>query len=424
MKNWLSPPANFTLFVSYNPVVTPFLQLIFEIALVIMAAKAAGLVSTYLRQPAVLGELIVGLLLGPTLIDLLHLPFVSDAEIIEITIASLAELGVLFLMFMAGLELHLSELKGVGKAAGLVGLMGVIFPLSFGAGYGFMVGMPSNEAIFLGLTLAATSVSISAQTLMELKVLRTRVGYSLLGAAVLDDVLVILLLSIFLALGTGGGTLASVMWVIVRMFIFLALAAGFGLWLLPGIVRRTSRLPVSQGVLSLAIVVVLLFGVAAEVVGNMAAITGAFLAGLMFSRSSEKDQLERNIRPLAYGFFVPIFFVHIGMTIDLTTLGVEAIGFTLVIIILAILGKLIGAGIGARLAGFTGRESLQLGAGMVSRGEVGLILASVGIREGLMPDTLFSSIVGMVLATTLVTPPLLRFLFKRPESMKLETNNA
>lgn len=388
-----------------------------------MAAKVAGLASTRLRQPAVLGELIVGLFLGPTFVDLLHLPFVTDFEILEETISNLAELGVLFLMFMAGLELHLSELKGVGKVAVIVGFMGVVFPLLFGAGYGLIAGMPSNQAIFLGLTLAATSVSISAQTLMELNVLRTRVGYSLLGAAVLDDILVILLLSIFLALGTGSGTIASVVWVFIRMFSFLILAAAFGIWLLPWLVKRSSRLPISQGVLSMAIVVLLLYAVAAEVIGNMAAITGAFLAGLLFSHSSEKDQLERNIRPLAYGFFVPIFFVHVGMSVDLTTLGVETFGFMLVVIVLAILGKLLGAGIGAWLAGLTSRESLQLGAGMVSRGEVGLILAAVGVREGLMPDTLFSSIVGMVLATTLVTPPLLRFLFKHPERERTEAQH-
>ncbi len=391
---------------------TPFLQFILILAVIILAAKTAGLLSTRLHQPAVLGELLVGLLLGPSLVDLIHLPFVTQADILEETMTHLAELGVLFLMFVAGLELHLSEFQRVGKIAVLVGGMGVIFPLGLGAGLGALSGMSGPEATFLGLTMAATSVSISAQTLMELKVLRTRVGLGLLGAAVLDDVLVILLLSIFLALGTGGGTLASVVWVFVRMLLFLGLSTAFGLWVLPWMVRRVSRMPISQGVLSLAIVVLLLYGVSAEVLGNMAAITGTFLAGLMFGRSPEKEQVESSIHPLAYGFFVPIFFVHIGMSVNLTTLETSTAWFTLGVIILAIVGKLVGAGLGASMAGLTRLESLQLGAGMVSRGEVGLILASVGIREGLMSGALFSSIVGMVLATTLVTPPLLRMLFK------------
>lgn len=395
---------------------TPFLQFILILALIILAAKAAGLASTRLHQPAVLGELLVGLFLGPSLINLLNLPFITDHEFLEEAISHLAELGVLLLMFIAGLELHLSELKSVGKAALLIGVMGVIFPLGLGTGYGWLYGMTSGQAIFLGLTLAATSVSISAQTLMELKVLRTRVGYSLLGAAVLDDVLVILLLSLFLALGTGSGTWASVIWVFIRMLLFLSFSLAFGIWILPWLVRRASRLPISQGVLSLALIVLLSFAIAAEVVGNMAAITGTFLAGLMFGRTSEKDQLERSIHALAYGFFVPIFFVQIGMSVNLANFGAGTLGFTLMVILLAVIGKLVGAGFGALLAGHTRQEALQLGAGMVSRGEVGLILAAVGIREGFMPDALFSSIVGMVLATTLITPPLLRLLFRRPAS--------
>jgi Kef-type K+ transport system membrane component KefB len=396
---------------------TPFLQLIFTLSMIILAAKAAGLISTRFRQPAVLGELMVGLVLGPSLIDFFHLPFVTDLVFLEEVIDSLAEMGVLLLMFIAGLELQLSELKGVGKASVLIGTMGVIFPLAFGAGYGWLEGMSVNHAIFLGLSLAATSVSISAQTLMELKVLRTRVGYSLLGAAVLDDVLVILLLSIFLALGTGGGSLASVLWIIVRMLLFLGLSFAFGLWILPWMVRRVRRLQISQGVLSLALVILLLYGVAAEVVGNMAAITGAFLAGLMFGRTDEKEILERGIRPLAYGFLVPIFFVNIGIGVQIKDLGANALGFTAMVIILAVVGKILGSGSGALLAGYTPQDALRLGAGMVSRGEVGLVLASVGIKEGFMPETIFSSIVGMVLATTLITPPLLRSLFKHHESV-------
>jgi Kef-type K+ transport system membrane component KefB len=299
-----------------------------------------------------------------------------------------------------------------GKVSALAGIFGVLIPIGLGFGAGMLFKLTFAQAIFLGLTMGATSVSISAQTLMEMKVLRTRVGLSLLGAAVFDDILVILLLSIFLALGTGAGSVASVLWVITRMALFLALSMAFGFYLLPRIARRVSRLPISQATLSMALVFMILFGLAAELMGGIAAITGAFLAGLMYSRTPERESLERNISALAYGFFVPIFFVSIGLSVNLRQLDVSAIWLTLLVTVLAIIGKLFGAGWGGRLAGLPGREAWQLGAGMVSRGEVGLILASVGISEQLLFQAEYSAVIGMVLVTTLVTPPLLRFLFR------------
>jgi Kef-type K+ transport system membrane component KefB len=166
-------------------------------------------------------------------------------------------------------------------------------------------------------------------------------------------------------------------------------------------------------VLTLGLVVMFGYGLAAELVGSIAAITGAFLAGLMFARSPEKERLERGMGALAYGFFVPIFFVNIGLTVDISQLETNAIWLLLVIVVVAFLGKFLGSGWGARLAGFSWREATQLGAGMVSRGEVGLILATVGINNGYLDQSLFSQIVGMVLATTLITPPLLRLLFTK-----------
>jgi Kef-type K+ transport system membrane component KefB len=271
--------------------------------------------------------------------------------------------------------------------------------------------MDNAVAIFLGLTLGATSVSISAQTLMELKVLRSRVGLSLLGAAVFDDILVILSLSIFLAIEAGAGSLGGVLWILVKMIAFLALSVGVGIWGLPWLMRRVAHLPISQGVLTLALVVMLAYGVAAELLGGMAAITGAFIAGLMMARSGEREQVEHGVHALAYGLFVPIFFINIGLSVNARSLQTEMIVFTLVITLTAIIGKWLGAGIGARLGGLSLRESIQLGAGMVSRGEVGLIVAGVGINQGLVSSGEFSAVVAMVLVTTLVTPPILRSLF-------------
>jgi Kef-type K+ transport system membrane component KefB len=391
-----------------------FLQLAFLIAVILLAAKAAGYLSVRLGQPSVLGELLVGILLGPSLLDLLHLPFIEGEKLGE-TITELGELGVLLLMFIAGLELHLNELTRNTKVSAFAGIMGVLAPVALGTGTGLLFGLDMEAALFLGLTLGATSVSISAQTLMELKVLRTRVGLGLLGAAVFDDVLIILLLSIFLAVVSGGSSVIGILLILLRMIAFLVASVAFGLYVLPRLVRMTAKLPISQGVLSLAMVVLLFYGVAAEVVGGMAAITGSFLAGLMFARCDEKERLQRGVSALAYGLFVPIFFVSIGLAVNLRELDPASLLLTGVIIIVAIVSKLGGSGLGARWAGFSWRESWQMGAGMVSRGEVGLIVANVGIGAGLVSGGEFSAIVGMVLATTIVTPPMLRALFAEPK---------
>jgi Kef-type K+ transport system membrane component KefB len=288
-------------------------------------------------------------------------------------------------------------------------------PVILGYFVGLAFDLSTQQAIFLGLALGATSVSISAQTLMELNVLRSRVGFGLLGSAVFDDVLVILFFSTFLAISSGDQGLGTVALLFLRMLIFLGVSILFGLKALPALVRIVSRLPISQSVLALALVVLFLYGLAAEVVGSMAAITGTFLAGLMFSRSPEKERLEQGIRALAYGFFVPIFLVNIGLSVNARDLDVGVIWLFVAISVTAILGKLLGSGSGAKLAGYSWREAAQLGAGMVSRGEVGLILATVGLEQGLVNSSEFSAIIGMVLVTTLVTPPMLRVLFAPPK---------
>jgi Kef-type K+ transport system membrane component KefB len=392
---------------------THFLQLALLLSIILLSAKLAGYLSVRLGQPSVLGELLVGILLGPSVINVLDLPFIDHA--LGETIAEFGELGVLLLMFIAGLELHLNELTRNTRVAAFSGFLGVLVPSLLGWGIGRLFGMDNLVSIFLGLTLGATSVSISAQTLMELKVLRSRVGLSLLGAAVFDDILVILSLSIFLAVVSGAGSLGGVLLILVRMIVFLALSVAFGLWGLPGLLRRIIHLPISQGVLTLALVVMLAYGLAAELVGGMAAITGAFIAGLMMARSGERERVEHGIHALAYSLFVPIFFISIGLSVNARTLRVEMLVFALVITIVAIVGKWLGAGFGAKLGGMGWRESVQLGAGMVSRGEVGLIVASVGIHEGLVTGDEFSAVVAMVLVTTVVTPPILRALFSPTE---------
>jgi len=395
---------------------TPFLQLAFLLALFLFAAKFGGFLSTRLGQPSVLGELIVGVLLGPSLLDLLHLPFL-DTHLVSEVIHQFAELGVLVLMFLAGLELHFSDLAKNRRVSALAGSLGVVVPVGLGFLAGELLGFDFTHSAFLGLTLGATSVSISVQTLMELKVLRSRVGLSLLGSAVFDDILVILLLSIFLAVASGAGGFLQILLVFGRILLFLALSGAFGIWVLPWISRRISRLDISFGPLTFAIIILLAFGLAAELVGGMAAITGSFLAGLMFSRTPEKKDIEPGLGAIAYGLFVPIFFINIGLSINLRELQLSALWTILLIITIAILGKILGAGGGALLAKFSRREALQLGIGMISRGEVGLIVANVGLSAGWLNNEIFSAIVAMVLVTTLVTPLLLRTAFRTKPPM-------
>jgi Kef-type K+ transport system membrane component KefB len=282
-------------------------------------------------------------------------------------------------------------------------------------GYGLALAFSFDQqsALFTGLILAATSVSISAQTLMELRVLRSRVGIGMLGAAVFDDILVVLGLSVFVALAVGSGGLWRVAWIALRMLLYLGIATVVGMILLPKLSPKIDKLPISQGLMAFVLLVALFYAWSAEVLGGMAAITGAFLAGLMFARSPFKDRIESGISILAYSFFVPIFFVNVGLAANARLLTGESLWLLLAMIVVAVISKVIGSGLGARIGGFSNLESLQLGAGMTSRGEVGLIVASVGIAEGLIPPDIFAVIVGVVIVTTLLTPAMLRSLFSR-----------
>lgn len=399
-----------------------FLNFILALALIIIAAKVGGLISTRLNQPSVLGELLVGVILGPTLLNMLEWPIFHDAEVLGESVRLMAELGVLFLMLLAGMELHLSELLKSGKVAAFSGTLGVLVPFGLGLLTAFFFGLEMQEAIFVGLTLSATSVSISAQTLMELGVLRSRVGLALLGAAVFDDIIVILLLSIaFIFVGDAGGGVGIVAITVLKMIGYLVVGTLIGLWLIPRLARLVQNLPVSQGMMALVVVVALLYAWSAEVIGGMAAITGAFLVGLFFARTPFRDSVEEGIAAVAYGFFVPIFFVNIGLEVNMRDISGNTLLFTLVICVIAVISKIGGSGLGARLAGFGNLESVQLGIGMVSRGEVGLIVASFALSEGLLSAEIFSTTVVMVIVATLLTPLMLRLSFARkPEKVTAE----
>jgi Kef-type K+ transport system membrane component KefB len=386
-----------------------FLQLSLALTIIILAAKAGGWLSVRLHQPAVLGELIAGLVLGPTFINLLHLPPFDSASLEE-TVLNLAELGAVLMMFIAGMEVDLKEMGRTGRVAALAGVLGVAVPLLMGGLVAVPFGYAGAEAAFVGIILTATSVSISAQTLLELGVLRTREGLAMLGAAVIDDVLVIVLLSVFLALIGGASAPGAVAVVFVKIVIYLVLAGIVGWLVLPPMMRWVDRQPISEGLAALVFSSVLLFAWAAES-GGLAAITGAFLAGVGLSRSPLREKTEGKIRTITYAFLVPVFFVSIGLQADARSLAGPALVFLLVLLLVAVVSKVAGSGLGARLGGFSGVQALRVGVGMVSRGEVGLIVASVGVSQGIVDPALFSIVVVLVLLTTILTPVLLRRTF-------------
>lgn len=402
-----------------------FIQLILLLSLILTVAKIGGILSAKIRQPAVFGELLAGVILGPSVFNILQLPFVNDTHLLE-TIKMLGEIGVLFLMFLAGLELHLADLIKSAKVSALAGTLGVVVPILLGLGVGVLLGEPVLQSIFLGIALAATSVSISAQTLLEMNKLQTRIGLSLLGAAVFDDILVILVLSAFLALATGGGSFLQIVLLFLRMLTYLVASILLGRYFLPWVVNQVTRLHTTYLILVFAIIVIFIYGATAEIFGQMAAITGAFISGLMFGRTTQKQTIEMGIKSLAYGFFVPIFFVSIGISINLREIPLNYIWTILLVILIAVAGKIIGCGLGAKLSKFNNQESLQLGVGMISRGEVGLIVANIGVANSLINNDLFIAIVAVVLFTTLLTPVLLRLTFRKeqpdPTNVELPVN--
>lgn len=389
---------------------SPFLQLALLLAIVVTAAKFGGLVSLRLGRAAVLGELLVGVILGPTLLNILGWPLFAS-EVVPEMVFQLAELGVVFLMFIAGLEVDLDAMARSGRPAGLAAILGVLLPLGGGTAAALVFGLPVPTALLIGLVLTATSVSISAQTLFELDQLRSRVGVTLLGAAVIDDVLGVLALSIFLALVGGPGTLSDIFLTILRLVTFLVGFGLLGVRYLPPLIARVARLPVAEPIVTSAVVITLFLAFSAEALGHVAAITGAFLAGVLFARTHYREEIVRGLHSMTSALLVPLFFVSIGLRTDVSSISPGFAAFVAVIILIAVVTKLAGCGLGGRLAGLSSREALQLGAGMVSRGEVGLIVATVGVQNGIVGPDIFAVAVVVVLATTLVTPVLLQWAF-------------
>jgi Kef-type K+ transport system membrane component KefB len=264
----------------------------------------------------------------------------------------------------------------------------------------------------MGIVLTATSVSITVQTLMELRQLGSKEGTTLLGAAVVDDVIALVVLSLFLAVTVDGGV-GNVAFVVLRMVVFFLVAILLGR-LFRTTLETAGRAPVSEGLLSATLIILLTYSWSAEALGGVAAITGAYLAGVLIARAGLRHEVERRLKSVTYGLLVPIFFVSIGLQTNVRALEVRDIPLAISIVTAAVAGKVIGCGAGALLGGFTRPQALRIGVGMISRGEVGLIIATLGLQTGLLDARGFAIMVLMVLATTVITPPLLRAVFPGP----------
>ncbi|MCG0313376.1 MAG: cation:proton antiporter [Calditerricola sp.] len=372
---------------------------ILHLALILLATKIAGDVSVKLGQPAVFGKLLVGILLGPSVLGL-----IENTELLK----ELSEIGVILLMFLAGLETDLDEFKKSGKPAFLVGVGGIVFPFIGGYAVGVLFGYDTVTSVFMGLLFTATSVSISVQTLRELGRLRSPEGMAILGAAVVDDILVILLLAIVMTLT--GAEEVNIGLLLLKKAVFFAGALLVAWKVVPPVMRWLSRLRVTESLASGALIICFFYAYAADAFG-IAPIIGAFIAGAAIGATTFERQVLEKVEPISYAFFVPVFFTSIGVAAELKGLG-DNVGLAVILSLVALLTKLIGAYLGARASGFSHRPSLAVGVGMISRGEVALIIASIGLSEKLLPPSLFTVALLVILVTTLATPPLLKWVYR------------
>ncbi|MGG3841086.1 cation:proton antiporter [Paenibacillus thiaminolyticus] len=378
------------------------MDIILMLLIVLTATKLAGDLTVRLGQPSVLGKLIVGIIVGPAVLG-----WVTNGEIVR----DMAEVGVILLMFIAGLETDLEQLKQNWKASVAVALGGIILPFIVGYLGGTALGMDQGQSLFIGLLLCATSVSISVQTLKDLGQLSSREGTTILGAAVVDDVLVVILLAFMLSLLGAGTEQASLGWIVGKKVIFFAGAIAAGIYAVPLLMRWLAPLKVSEAVISAALIICFAFSYAAEQLG-VAGIIGAFAAGIAISQTDFKQEVEHRLEPIAYGIFVPVFFVSVGLEVTFAGLG-QHVGFMLLFSVIAIVTKLFGCMLGARMTGFGRRSAFGIGSGMVSRGEVALIIATAGLEGALFDAALFTPLVIVIIVTTLVTPPMLKLAFRQ-----------
>lgn len=380
-------------------------EFLFDLALILISTKLFGLITKKVRMPQVVGALVAGVILGPAVLNVL-----SETEFIQ----KLAELGVIVLMFTAGLETDINQLKKTGKASFIIAVLGVIIPLAGG----FFIASIFNKGndvntilqnVFIGIILTATSVSITVETLKEMGKLNTRAGNAILGAAIIDDILGIIALTITTSLADPSINVIIVLSKIVMFFIFAGFAGYLFHWAFIKLDERYQR-DLRRFVI-IAFVFCLLLSFCAEEFFGVADITGAFIAGLVISDSNRSKYLNSRFETLSYMLLSPIFFASIGIKVQLTAMTKTIFIFAILLLIVAILSKVLGCALGAKLCKYSNREAIQIGTGMISRGEVALIVANKGIAMGLMLPEFLAPVVIVVVVTTIVTPILLKVVF-------------
>ena len=386
-------------------------KFLLDLALILLSTKVLGLITRKFQMPQVVGALLAGLILGPAMLNIL-----SETDFI----IQLSELGVIVLMFNAGLESDLEELKKTGKASFIIALLGVIIPLIGGFAIAHFYAIPELsegtsgtvflQNIFIGIILTATSVSITVETLKEMGKLNTSAGTAILGAAIIDDILGIIALTVISSLTDTSVKVGFVLMKIAGFFIF-AIIVGFISYKIFKAWSNYENRDRRRFIIA-SFVFCLLLSYISEEVFNVADITGAFIAGLVLSNIDRKEFISNRLNIVSYALLSPVFFASIGLKIVLPEMDFNIVMFAVLLTIIAVLTKIVGAGIGARLCKFSPRESYQIGVGMVSRGEVALIVASKGAALGLISTAMLGPVVIVVVVTTIIAPILLKLAFR------------
>ena len=386
------------------------------LAIIMISTKILGLFTRKIHMPAVVGALVAGVILGPSCLNLITLT--GDTGVF---LEQMAEIGVILLMFNAGLETDLSELKKNGVASFVTALIGVIVPLIGGfLGYAFFFHTDFSDydevlkAVFVGVVLTATSVSITVETLREMGKLKGKVGTTILGAAVIDDIIGIIVLTIVTSLKDTSVSPITVVLKIVLYFVFIAVLI-FVLTKLKVFVEEQDE---KRRTAIICVALCFILSYISEEYFGIADITGAYFAGLMLCTMKVGPYVARRCEIPSYLIFSPVFFASVGLKVTLGGMDASIWIFAIILLVIAILSKVVGCGLGAKICGCTGKEAFQVGIGMISRGEVALIVAQKGYASGMLDDVLFAPMVLVVIVTTLITPILLKLVMKDNDSEK------
>lgn len=386
-----------------------------SIAIILLSTKFLGDATNKVNMTQVVGALLAGVLMGPSCLGL-----ITETDFLEKT----AEIGVILLMFTAGLDTDINEMKKNSVACLAIALIGVIVPLVGGTACYYFFFTPGSvsydeilKAVFVGVTLTATSVSITVEALREMGKLEGKVGNAILGAAVIDDIVGIIVLTVVISMKD---TSVSIYSILLKILIYAVIMLVMG-YLINRFQDTIDKNLGKRRITTYIVAACFIVAYVTESFFGIADITGAYLLGLFFSQHRIKKEIARKITVPSYLFFSPIFFASVGLKVELSGLTGRLMVFSMLLLVVAVLTKVLGCGLGAKLCGFTSREALQVGVGMVSRGEVALIIAQKGFAVGLITAEMFPPMVLMVIATTIITPVVLRKIMNEDEGRTEET---